>query len=176
MLCPTYQDKNQSNFGAINDDSYGTFATVDSAFEQPGSLNKMVEQNPNNSDSVHKINNNIKNFISDKKYYKRNEEYQKLNNPQLTNREFLYPNIPVIQDGIAFPLNRYQYYPARRLGTTLLENFDLQQQANNAWYNANATSREFTGMNFYKFILLVILIVLVIYGGCLLYKNGQSNI
>jgi hypothetical protein len=122
--------------------------------------------------SEEKINNNVDEIVG--AYYNRDNDIAKLSSPT-TNKQYLYPHVPVIQNGIAFPLTRDQHYSHQQYGSELLEDFNLQQDARNAWNSTNSTSYTISGMSFLKFILLLILIAVLIYGVYWLYKNGSST-
>ncbi|XWV25596.1 hypothetical protein QJ856_gp0158 [Tupanvirus deep ocean] len=122
--------------------------------------------------SEEKIDNNVDQMIG--ALYNRDLEYNKQNTTSV-NKQYLYPHIPVVQNGVNFPLNRQQHYSAQQYGTELLENFDLQRDAQNIWDNTNNTSYSLTGMSFFKFLLLLILIAVLVYGIYWLYTNNTET-
>ena len=181
--------------------SSGSFATLDTAFAPSATMsdfqNRMASHNPlmtqksvnnetsNINDNIQmlmrqqddilispqseeKINNNVDMMVG--ALYNRNNDYSRQNDMATLN-QYMYPHIPVVQNDINFPLTRAQHYPAQQYGTELLEDFNLQQDAQ----NLNSTSRCMTGMNLLKFILLIILIAALIYGIYWLYKGGSDT-
>lgn len=128
--------------------------------------------------SEEKINNNVDEIVNT--FYNRDADFLKQNG-RLANKQYLYPHIPAVQDGVKIPLDRSQNYPSRN-GSELLEDFNLQQdaqrlqqEAQRAWNTTNTTSYNITGMSFFKFVLLVVLLVALIYGVYWLYKTGSDK-
>jgi hypothetical protein len=121
--------------------------------------------------SEEKINSNVDMMLGT--LYNRDNDFAKQDD-KITNKQYLYPHMPIVQNGINFPLTRAQYYSPGQHGSELLEDFNPQQNAQNIWENAN-TSQCLLKMSFFKFLLLIILIAALIYGIYLLYKNGEKT-
>ncbi|XWV26933.1 hypothetical protein QJ857_gp0116 [Tupanvirus soda lake] len=122
--------------------------------------------------SEEKIDNNVDQMIG--ALYNRDFEHNK-QNTRSVNKQYLYPHIPVVQNGVNFPLNRQQNYSAQQYGTELLEDFNLQQEVQDIWANTDNTSYSLTGMSFFKFLLLLILIAVLVYGIYWLYTNNAKT-
>ena len=81
---------------------------------------------------------------------------------QGTHHQYLCPQIPNVEGGIQFPLDRQSHLPANRLGSELLEGYD----------NAGRVSC----LGFWETLLLIILIVILIYGIYWLYKSNSVTL
>lgn len=205
MSCNTVHNNrtniNYENVGPYGN-SYGSFAPLETAYAPSDTMsdfqNKMASNNLTAApDLGNNINNNVQLLVkqyqddmtispqSEEKInsnvdmmigalYNRNADYSQQNSAN-ANKQYLYPQIPVVQNGINFPLTRAQHYTAQQHGSELLENFNLEQDINNAWNNANNTTENLTGMNLFKFILLVILIAALVYAIYWLYQNGKKT-
>lgn len=195
MSCNTINYKGNTNYEDIgpHGNATGYFAPLDLAFSPSQPMNdfqtRMVNHNPLFANVIYsdqdkkndillispqteeKINSNVDEIVSS--LYKRDNDIAKQIS-STTNRQYLYPHVPTVQDGIPFPLSRNQYYSTQRHGSELLEDFNLQQDIPSILNDTNSTSYNITGMNFFKFILLLILISVLVYGGYWLYKNDQS--
>ena len=196
MSCNTIYNGRNINYEKVGPygNPSGSFATLDTAYAPSAAMsdfqNKMASYNPlmtqhlvndENSDinnniqilispqSEEKINNNVDMMVG--ALYNRDNDYSRQNDMATIN-QYMYPHVPVVQNDINFPLTRAQHYSAQQYGTELLEDFNLQQDAQNA---ANSTSNCMTGMNLLKFILLIILIAALIYAIYWLYKGGNDT-
>lgn len=97
-------------------------------------------------------------------FYDRTIDAEREFGPQ-TEWQYLYPGASYKQGGVIFPLTRHQHYNGRTLGTTLLEGFN----------GDNSDTWCFSGMSFWKLLLLIVLIVLLVYGGYKLMKKKSGN-
>lgn len=79
------------------------------------------------------------------------------------------------QNGVTFPLSRRQYYNPERLGTELLEGYDVLSDLQLAAMQANANVEQTTGMSIFKLVLLIVLVAALIYGIYYLYTNNTSS-
>lgn len=194
MSCQTIHTRDNIDYenGPFGN-SIGSFAPLDTAFNYSAPMaefqNKLINQNPllikNDNiipesetkitispQSEEKINNNVDEIINS--YYNRDKDIGNLTS-FATNKQYVYPNIPVVQNGIRFPLTRNQHYSLDKHGSELLEDFNLGQDAQDIWDNTNTTSYSITGMSFFKFILLLILIAILVYAIYWLYKTGSLS-
>jgi len=185
MSCHIGQNMEQTVLGRTN----GSFATLDTAFDQSPHMsdfqNRLMNHNPLLSQhfadnqnvaicssphsgmlispqSEEKINHNVDVMVG--ALYNRNADFMNQN---------ASPSIKM--GGVNIPLNRTQRYTSQQHGSELLENFNLEQDARNVWENTNQTSQNITGMSFLKFVLLLFLIALFIYGIYWLFNQGRKN-
>jgi len=182
MSCHDFHNKNQINNIEPSGNSSDLFATLDTAYNQSPYMdnfqskiinnNSQIIQNQDPNEDIlifpqseQKINNNVDEMMG--LYYNRNLSDQK------SNKQYMYPHIPTVQNGVQFPLNRT--HRQQSIDSALLEKFNLQQDAHNIWNNTNSTSYSATGMSFFKLILLLILIAALIYAGYFLYKSNSKK-
>lgn len=166
----------------------GSFANLDTAFDQSVPMcqfqnrlahNPMIAQKLADYDndqilispqSEEKINSNVEKIVA---YYDRNRDIANQISPQ-TAKQYINPEIPIVQNGVSFPLNRSQHYPPQ-YGSELLEGYDLQEDTQYVLDSTNTVSGPTAGTSFVKFILLILLIAILIYGAYWIYKNGISG-
>lgn len=178
--------------------STGSYAPLDAAFNQSEQMSdfqqRLATHNPLissrsmgncqaqgdvqlSAQSEEKINNKVDEMIGS--YYNRDNDYAKLGDKNMYD-QYRNSEIPNVQEGIQFPLNRSQHYPANQLGSELLEKFDSRyyngsQQQGGYWEKIKNNVQKCTGMTFFQLVLLVAVIVLLIYGGYWLYKNNSTK-
>lgn len=141
-----------SNLGVHNDSTH-SFADVQSAFSKTDTMKQF--------ESSIKHNNPI---------YKDNEQQSQPFDSQLeainSNLENYLKNIPDNNDSspkIIYPLTRNQYYSPEQTGTELLEGYDVVDEIKQGYSDMDDSITEYTGMNIYKWILILFLLVIFIY-------------
>jgi hypothetical protein len=203
MPCTIDHDSRKNiNYDKVgpNLNSSTSFATLDTAFSQSPAMQdfqcKMLSHNPmlsqnlvdeqnvsvqdNSQDGIiisqeseEKMNNNAEEMIG--ALYNRDQEHARQIKNNSNAKQYLYPHIPVVQNGVQFPLDRTHRYTAQQHGSELIEKFDIGDDAQYVWDTTNQTTYELTGMSFFKFILLLILIAILIYGIYWLYTNNTTT-
>ncbi|AVL94597.1 hypothetical protein ma211 [Moumouvirus australiensis] len=125
-------------------------------------INDNISQLRNNQilphQSEEKIDVNVDKIVGE--YYNRDDDIKRQLNRDSTGNEYIYPNVPTAQNGVNFPLDRSQYYSPQVYGSELLEGY------------TNTGS----GIDFWRLLLLIILIVALIYGIYWLYNNNKSSL
>lgn len=138
------------------------FANLDVAFNPSGLMNdfqnKMVSKNPFSQ----KLMENDVFDINDLKISQQSEEKIDNNIDQMIGALYNSDHEFTKQNGVQIPLTRQQYYLTQQHGSELLEKF-----------KSHDTSCTINGMNFFKFLLLLILIAALIYGIYWLYKEND---
>lgn len=183
--------------GSLNSGS-GSFASLDTAFSQSPHMTEFQEKvnrgNPMGRNQVNgcdlittqseeKINNNVDEIVGS--FYNRDADIIRQSGDRSA-RQYLQPHVPEVHDGVTIPLDRSQRYPDN-LGSELLEGFDVQQDLRNAAYNlqqgardvvadANQAAHNMSSMNFWKILLFIILIILLVYAGYCLFVGNETKV
>lgn len=147
-----------ASFGNKND----SYASLDAAFSQSPHMSefqeKLYQYNPlAKKQASHDI-------LSSQSEDKINSNIDEIVGAMCTNRDF--------ERSERSPVKQFS---AQAQQAHMIENFDLEQSANNLVDDVNRTTQNITGMSFFKALLLLILIIVLVYAAYCLFFGGQNG-
>lgn len=147
-----------------NENEQNSFSNIDAAFAQSSTMNnfqnQMMSHNPLTSQGL--VNNSFN-----------AEPLQEGNiNISAQSEEKIDSKVDEIVGNF---YDQNKQFNNTNTNTEFIENFNLQQDTQNALNNTNATSYRCTGMSFFKLVLLLVLLGLLVYAGYLLYSGKYTN-
>jgi hypothetical protein len=149
-----------SNLGVHNDSTH-SFADVQSAFSKTDTM-KQFESSIKHNNPIYKDNEQLSQPYDNQPSQPYDNQLEIIN----SNLENYLKNIPDNDDSnpkIIYPLTRNQYYSPEQTGTELLEGYNAIDEIQQGYSDMDDSITKYTGMNIYKWILILFLLAVFIY-------------